>query len=196
MLNLLSLWNTHCPPLYCSRPQVPTAGHCDSEVSACQQYSADPLPTWLLKESIEMLASFFATLMSQSLSSGEFPLSWKSAIVHLHLKRQGLDQAEPSNYCPVANLPFLSKLLERVVNGQLPAGHISDVELLDAQRIVGLPEGPFHKDGRLMSYVSLTTSTMKYLTARFLYIAYSTSRPRLMQLIVTFLPATGNTPMD
>lgn len=85
--------------------------------SPCKQCQSDPLPMWLLKESTEMLVPFLTTL----LSSGDFQLSWKRDFVYLHLKRLGLKQAEVTNYHPVSNLPFLSKLLERVVNNQLVA---------------------------------------------------------------------------
>ena len=44
---------------------------------------------------------------------------WKHAIVLPHLKKVGLDETVPSNYRPVANLPFLSKVLERIANHQL-----------------------------------------------------------------------------
>ena len=39
--------------------------------------------------------------------------------MRLMLKKVGLDETIPSNYRPVANLPFVSKLMERVVLRQL-----------------------------------------------------------------------------
>ena len=43
----------------------------------------------------------------------------KSAYVIPHLKKRGLDANDSKNFRPVSNLPFLSKLLERVVSTQL-----------------------------------------------------------------------------
>lgn len=44
----------------------------------------------------------------------------RSMVVLLRLKQPGLEQAKPANhYRPVSYLPFLSKLLERIVNKQL-----------------------------------------------------------------------------
>lgn len=42
----------------------------------------------------------------------------EQAITHPRLKRLGLNHTNAANYRPVANLPFLSKLLERMVNKQ------------------------------------------------------------------------------
>ena len=47
--------------------------------------------------------------------SGSFPESFKSAIVKLLLKKPFLDPENLGKYCPVSNLPFLSKLTEKVV---------------------------------------------------------------------------------
>lgn len=94
-----------------------------------KQCSSDPLPTWLLKASLEVLAPFLTTLLEKSLKSGEFPEAWRHAIIHPHLKRVGLNCAEVKSYRPVSNLPFLSKVLERLVNKQLVA-HLDSNRLM------------------------------------------------------------------
>jgi len=48
-----------------------------------------------------------------------FPDNLKHAIVIPHLKKSNSDSSELKNYIPVSNLPFLAKLLERVVQIQL-----------------------------------------------------------------------------
>ncbi len=53
------------------------------------------------------------------LSSGIFPCKMKLAFVTLLLKKSNLDPNELSNYRPVSNLSFLSKLVERVRVKQL-----------------------------------------------------------------------------
>lgn len=50
-----------------------------------KQCYSDQLPTWLLKDSIETLSPFLEILLSISLTSGEFPVSWKHPIAFLYL---------------------------------------------------------------------------------------------------------------
>lgn len=84
-----------------------------------KQCPLDPLPVWLLKEVVIVLAPFLTKLLTASMATGEFPVSWKHAQVLPHLKCPDLDPALAANYRPVSNLPFLSKVLERAVNKQL-----------------------------------------------------------------------------
>jgi len=79
----------------------------------------DPVPTWLIKKYRSLLSLFVATLFNASLSTGVFPDNCKHAIVIPHLKKSNSDSSELKNYRPVSNLPFLTKLLERVVQIQL-----------------------------------------------------------------------------
>ena len=58
-------------------------------------------------------------LFNASLTTGCFPAKFKHAIVLPLLKEDGLDKDQLKNYRPVSNLPFLSKLLERVIQRQL-----------------------------------------------------------------------------
>lgn len=86
---------------------------------------------WLLKDCTETLALFLTTLLSISLSTGAFLDSWKHATAFPHLKQFGLDQSGPASQLirPVSNLPFLSKVLERIVNKQL-VSHSTTNDLL------------------------------------------------------------------
>ena len=54
-----------------------------------------------------------------SLLSGTVPHQFRQALVTSLLKKQGLDQNILRNYRPVSNLPFLSKILEKIVLSQL-----------------------------------------------------------------------------
>ena len=51
--------------------------------------------------------------------SGSFPVSFKSAIVRPVLKKPSLDPENFGNYRQISNLPFLSKITEKVVLAQL-----------------------------------------------------------------------------
>lgn len=77
----------------------------------------DPLPSWVIKELWSTLGSYVLSILNYSLSS--FPACFKSAVVKPLLKKPGLDAETPSNYRPVSNLAFLSKVFEKVSSKQL-----------------------------------------------------------------------------
>jgi Reverse transcriptase (RNA-dependent DNA polymerase) len=79
----------------------------------------DPLPSWLVKQFAVQLAPFIAILFNKSLATGCFPTSFKHAVVLPLLKKENLDPLQLKNYRPVSTLSFVSKLLERVVQGRL-----------------------------------------------------------------------------
>jgi hypothetical protein len=88
----------------------------------------DPIPTWLLKSSMDELLPIITNIINASLSSGYVPKSFKSAIVRPLLKKPGLDPNVLKNYRPVSNLPFLSKVLEKVVDSRLES-HLTEHNL-------------------------------------------------------------------
>ncbi|VDI39690.1 Hypothetical predicted protein, partial [Mytilus galloprovincialis] len=67
-------------------------------------------------------------LVNLSLSQGVFPLRWKQAVVRPLLKKAGLELIY-SNYRPVSNLSFLSKLIEKCALYRLNE-HVKDHDLL------------------------------------------------------------------
>ena len=88
-------------------------------VALCKICQLDPAPTWLIKEMRGLLSPFVALLFNKSLATGCFPSVFKNAVVRPLLKKVELDDSQLKNYRPVSNLPFLSKLLERVVQNRL-----------------------------------------------------------------------------
>ena len=78
----------------------------------------DVFPPDLLEKSIETLIPYYTKLINLSMSSGSFD-GLKDAIVRPLLKTGSDDHNNLSNYRPVANLTFLSKLVERVVLARL-----------------------------------------------------------------------------
>ena len=72
-----------------------------------------------MKKFSNLLAPFIALLFHVSLTTGQFPDSFKHAIVIPLLKKYNLDKFSLKNYRPVSNLPFLSKLMEKAVQTQL-----------------------------------------------------------------------------
>ncbi len=63
--------------------------------------------------------SLFNSHQNKSLQTGIMPSQLKEAIVKPTLKKPHLDIQDLNNYRPVSNLPFLSKVIERVVAAQL-----------------------------------------------------------------------------
>ena len=80
----------------------------------------DPLPTSLVKIHITVLSPLITAVINNSLQTGHVPPVLKNAIIRPLLKKPTLDPEVLSNR-PISNLPFLSKVLEKVV-----ATHLQD----------------------------------------------------------------------
>jgi exonuclease III len=79
----------------------------------------DPLPTPLLKKVLPSVISHITKLINASLSTGTVPVCYKHALVKPLIKKPSLPNEIMSNYRPISNLPFLSKILEKIVLKQL-----------------------------------------------------------------------------
>ena len=79
----------------------------------------DPIPTRLLKEVVPLIGTSLLDMINLSLLSGYVPQSFKVAVIKPLLKKPTLDPGVLANYRPISNLPFLSKILEKVVAKQL-----------------------------------------------------------------------------
>ena len=81
--------------------------------------SLDIIPTAFLKENIMTVAPTILSIMNRSLSSGIVPSNFKNAVVQPLLKKVSLDPLVLNNFRPISKLPFLSKVLEKIVSNQL-----------------------------------------------------------------------------
>ena len=79
----------------------------------------DPLPTWLIKQHINVLLPILSRIVNMSLLSGEFPDAFKKAVITPILKKPSLNKEVFKNYRPVANMQFASKILEKCVASQV-----------------------------------------------------------------------------
>jgi len=79
----------------------------------------DPIPTFLLKELVDVLLPHVTAMINATLCAGRLPPPQKHAVVTPLLKKTGLDAEEWKNYRPVSNLTFLSKMVERVIASRL-----------------------------------------------------------------------------
>ena len=87
--------------------------------SPTKSYTLDPIPTFLVKEMVDVMLPYVTAMINTSLREGRLPSSHKHAVVTPLLKKPGLDAEELKNYRPGSNLTFVSKLMERVVSSRL-----------------------------------------------------------------------------
>ena len=91
----------------------------------------DPIPSVFIKENIDQLLPVLLRIVNHSITTGSFNRLWKlSTIVPLQ-KNVGSDTSL-TNYRPVNNLPFLSKIVEKVILEQLQS-HIDEHQLLTSE---------------------------------------------------------------
>jgi len=102
-------------PSFCSFKSVSTEDITSLILSINKSSALDPIPHCLLYSIVDLLPPFITKLIKVSLSSGCVPFKLKSAIVTPVLKKPSLDPNDPKNYPPISNLPFISKLLEKVL---------------------------------------------------------------------------------
>jgi hypothetical protein len=98
---------------------------CSSNSKTC---AADPIPTTLLKASLDTLLPILCKVVNLSFHSNTMPASLKSAIVTPLLKKSNMDSEDMKSYRPVSNLPYLSKLVEKVAVRQMN-DHMSEHNL-------------------------------------------------------------------
>ena len=85
----------------------------------------DPVPaSVLLKQCTSVLLPVMTQIVNQSLNLAVFPDCFKFALLNPLLKKPTLDVEALSNFRPISNLMFMSKLIEKVVASQL-INHIS-----------------------------------------------------------------------
>ena len=63
------------------------------------------------------LVPLVTAIINVSLSTGTVPKQFKQAVVIPLLKKPGLDSNNLKHFRPVSNLPFISKVLEKIVSG-------------------------------------------------------------------------------
>ncbi|KAF7248337.1 C3a anaphylatoxin chemotactic receptor [Varanus komodoensis] len=81
----------------------------------------DPCPSWLINNTKHGIGIWILEVVNACLREGWVPAPLKEAVVRPVLKKASLHPEMATNYRPVANIPFLCKVLDWVVAGQLQA---------------------------------------------------------------------------
>ena len=76
----------------------------------------------------DTLIGTITKIINISLTSGQFLDEWKVAVVRPLMKGPNLD-TEYNNYCPISNLSFMAKLIEKAAQIQLMT-HFTEHNLL------------------------------------------------------------------
>ena len=81
----------------------------------------DQIPTSVLKipQILDTLLPVLSKAIKDSLLSDCVPISLKSAAVTPLIKKPNLDKNDLKNYRPISQLPFISKVLEKIVSAQM-----------------------------------------------------------------------------
>jgi len=103
-------------PLASFRPRTQTEIRQIIMTSPVKSCSLDPVPTFLVREYVDVLLPYIILMVNASLSQGRPPVSQKHTIVTPLLKKTGLDSSDMNrpNFRPVSNLSFISKVVERL----------------------------------------------------------------------------------
>ena len=88
----------------------------DSPSKTCD---LDPIPTELVKSCLDVLLVSITQMGNLSLISGVFPDIFKTSHVMPLLKKPSLSKPDMKNYRPVANLNFVSKIIEKVIANRI-----------------------------------------------------------------------------
>ena len=88
-------------------------------LKSCTSWSLDSIPTKLFKNVYHCFINDTVNVINSSLQTGIFPASLNCAVISPLLRKDNLDPSAFNNYRAIFNLPFLSKILEKVVYKQL-----------------------------------------------------------------------------
>jgi len=92
-----------------------TSVHHVIKALSTKSYPLDPMPTRLLKDHLDDIEPTLTAIVNESLLTGVFPTCLKQSLIRPLLKKPDLDQEILKNYRPIANIPFLAKIIEKVV---------------------------------------------------------------------------------
>ncbi len=91
----------------------------------------EPFTTALVKSNLSVISLLITQIINHSLQAGHVLPALKIAVIRPPLKKSTLDPEVFANHRPISNLPFLSKVLQKVVAVQLH-NHLKQNSLYEA----------------------------------------------------------------
>ena len=82
------------------------------KVKSC---ALDPVPASVLTGCLPVLLPVITDLVNCSLDTAFMPVALKTAMIIPWLKKSNLNTDDFKNFRPISNLPFISKVIEKVV---------------------------------------------------------------------------------
>ena len=80
---------------------------------------SNPVSITVLHKIFNTMSSTILSIVNLSITTGTFPSTLKSSIISPLLTKPSLNKEDLSNYRPIANLSFISKLTEKIVKKRL-----------------------------------------------------------------------------
>ncbi|CAB0042872.1 unnamed protein product, partial [Trichogramma brassicae] len=99
--------------------------------------SVDNIPAKILKLASTSIVATLTAVVNKSIEFSYFPSCWKRAVITPLSKSNS--PSTPSDTRPIAQLPKMAKILERIVHGQL-LSHLTSNGILDAHQFGFRPE--------------------------------------------------------
>ena len=79
----------------------------------------DPLPASIMNDCTDVLLPVLTKVISISTETANVPVQLKEAMIRPKLKKESLDHEVYSNFRPISNLKFISKMIQKAVSYQL-----------------------------------------------------------------------------
>ena len=79
----------------------------------------DPLPASIIKDCADVLLPVLTNMINISIETANVPVQLKEAMIRPKLKKESLDHEVYSNFRPISNLKFFSKMIEKAISYQL-----------------------------------------------------------------------------
>ena len=90
----------------------------------------DPFLTKLLMSHLSYILDIILCIVNLCFWAGVFPTPCKSSIIFPLIKKHGLDPESLKNYRPVANLSFISEIIEKAISTQMH-DHLINNDIVD-----------------------------------------------------------------
>jgi len=120
-----------CAPFSLRTVSPSVVRSCLYSIKVSYKNALSSVPSKVLKLSVDALLVPLTHIINFSIASGVFPSVFKTSIV-IPIFKKG-DPASPSNYRPISLIPFLSKVLEKVVKFQISNFFASSSFISEAQ---------------------------------------------------------------